>query len=141
MECIELNWMCKHVKKVRSSKAVVLVLNWVKHSFSLWVSLKAYFNLLKRLVRLFLYNSVLKYDVCETKSQLTCVQIQNLNKRTLSVEWIHNSKNKSLDFLSKRNVDFVSIYKLIVINIIEHVSIQRLQSFVNTFSIVNFELW
>ena len=28
------------MKKVRSSQASVLVLNWVKHSFSLWVSLK-----------------------------------------------------------------------------------------------------
>ena len=39
MECIELNRLCKHMKKVRSSQAAIFVLNWVKHSFSLWVSL------------------------------------------------------------------------------------------------------
>ena len=32
------NWLCKHMKKVRSSQAAILVLNWVKHSFSQWVS-------------------------------------------------------------------------------------------------------
>ena len=40
VECIELNWMYKHMEKVRSSQAVILVQNWVKHSFSLWISLK-----------------------------------------------------------------------------------------------------
>ena len=33
MKCIELNWLCKHMKKVRSSQASILVLNWVNHSF------------------------------------------------------------------------------------------------------------
>ena len=42
MECIELNWLCKHMKKVRSSQAAILVMNWVKQSFSLWVSLKTF---------------------------------------------------------------------------------------------------
>ena len=37
---IELNWLCKHTKKVRSSQGIILVMNWVKHSFSLWVSFK-----------------------------------------------------------------------------------------------------
>ena len=41
MECIELNWSCKHRKKARSSQAATIILNWVKHSFSLWVSLKS----------------------------------------------------------------------------------------------------
>ena len=41
MECIELNWSCKHRKKVRSSQGATILLNWVKHSFSLWVSLKS----------------------------------------------------------------------------------------------------
>ena len=36
------NWLCKHIKKVRSSHPAILVLNWIKHSFSLWVSLKYY---------------------------------------------------------------------------------------------------
>ena len=44
IECIiELckhNWFCKHSKKVRSSQPTILVLNWVKHRFSLWVSLR-----------------------------------------------------------------------------------------------------
>ena len=39
MECIELNWLCKHTKKVRSSQPPFPVLNWVKHSLSLWASL------------------------------------------------------------------------------------------------------
>ena len=34
-----INWLCKHMKKVRNSQAAILVLNWVNHSFSLWVSL------------------------------------------------------------------------------------------------------
>ena len=37
MEYKEFNWLGKHMKKVRSSQAAVLVLNW--HSFSLRVSL------------------------------------------------------------------------------------------------------
>ena len=40
MEYIELNWLCKYLKKMRSSQTVILVLNWVKQSSSLWVSLK-----------------------------------------------------------------------------------------------------
>ena len=40
IECIiELNWSCKHIKKVRSSEPTI-ILNWIKHSFSLWVLLK-----------------------------------------------------------------------------------------------------
>ena len=37
IEYIEFNWLCKRMKNVRNSQAVILVLNWVKHSFSLWV--------------------------------------------------------------------------------------------------------
>ena len=33
MECIELNWLFKHTKKVRSSQAAILVLNWEKQFF------------------------------------------------------------------------------------------------------------
>ena len=40
MECIELNWLCKNMKKVRSSQAAIFVLNWIKYSFSLRLSLK-----------------------------------------------------------------------------------------------------
>ena len=39
MECIELNWLCKHMKKVRCNQADILAQNWIKHNFSLWVSL------------------------------------------------------------------------------------------------------
>ena len=31
-ECIEINWLCKHTEKVRSSQAAILVLNWVNFS-------------------------------------------------------------------------------------------------------------
>ena len=31
MECIERNWLCKHIKKIRSSQPAIPVLNWVKH--------------------------------------------------------------------------------------------------------------
>ena len=37
MECTEHNWLCKNMKKVRSSEAAIPLLNRVKHSFSLWV--------------------------------------------------------------------------------------------------------
>ena len=37
--CKELNWLGKHMKKIRSGQAIIFVLNWVKHSFSLWFSL------------------------------------------------------------------------------------------------------
>ena len=40
MECIKLNWLCKHTKKVKSSQTAILALNWVNHSIFLWVSLK-----------------------------------------------------------------------------------------------------
>ena len=40
MECKKLNWLCKHIKKVSSSQANILVLNWVKTQFFfLWVLL------------------------------------------------------------------------------------------------------
>ena len=48
MECIELNWLGKHMKKMSSSQPAIPVLNWVKHQsfpvsivklLSLWVSL------------------------------------------------------------------------------------------------------
>ena len=32
--------MCKHTKKVRSSQAAILVLNWVKENFPLWLLLR-----------------------------------------------------------------------------------------------------
>ena len=39
-----LDWLCKHIEKVRNSQPAILVLNWIKHSFSLWVSLKVLQN-------------------------------------------------------------------------------------------------
>ena len=44
MEFEELNWICKHMKKVRSSQAAILLLNWVKPHLSLWVSLRKLMN-------------------------------------------------------------------------------------------------
>ena len=44
MEFDELNWICKHMKKVRSSQAAILLLNWVKTHLSLWVSLRKLMN-------------------------------------------------------------------------------------------------
>ena len=43
MECVYLNWLCKYMK--RSASLVfqrILVLTWVKHCFSLWVSLREF---------------------------------------------------------------------------------------------------
>ena len=37
IECIELNWLCKHMKKVESSQAAIFVLNWLKQFFSVSV--------------------------------------------------------------------------------------------------------
>ena len=31
IECKELNWLCKHMKKIRISQPAIPVLNWVKH--------------------------------------------------------------------------------------------------------------
>ena len=31
MECIELSWLRKHMKKIRSIQPAITVLNWVKH--------------------------------------------------------------------------------------------------------------
>ena len=31
IECLELNWLCKHIKRIRSSQPAIPVLNWVKH--------------------------------------------------------------------------------------------------------------
>ena len=39
-----LDWFCKHIEKVGNSQPAILVLNWIKHSFSLWVSLKVLQN-------------------------------------------------------------------------------------------------
>ena len=40
IECIkEHNWLFKHLKKVRSSQPAILVLSWIKNTFSLRVSL------------------------------------------------------------------------------------------------------
>ena len=30
MECMELNWLCKRIKKIRSNQAAIPVLNWMK---------------------------------------------------------------------------------------------------------------
>ena len=38
MECIELNWLCKDMTKVRNSQAAIVVTDMSK-TFSLWVSL------------------------------------------------------------------------------------------------------
>ena len=35
MGFIELNWLCKHMQKVRGSQVAIVALNEVKHSFSL----------------------------------------------------------------------------------------------------------
>ena len=53
MECIELNWLCKHMKKVRSSQAAILVLDWIKHSFYLWVLL----NSILRVIKMYKYSN------------------------------------------------------------------------------------
>ena len=39
MECIELNWLCKAHEKGQKQPSSHSLLKWVKHSFSLWVSL------------------------------------------------------------------------------------------------------
>ena len=41
---MELNWLWKHIKKVRSSQPAIIVLNWIKYKFSLWVSLTSNVN-------------------------------------------------------------------------------------------------
>ena len=61
MECIELNWLCKLMKKVKSCQAAIVVLNWVKHGFSLWVSLKKS----KAIMRSLCLNELMVKQVCE----------------------------------------------------------------------------
>ena len=60
IQCIiELNWLCEHIKKIdcvikyqkgQKQPTVILVLNWIKHSFSLGVSLS--WSLVPRLIRI-----------------------------------------------------------------------------------------
>ena len=54
MECIELNWLCEHIKKIRSSKPAIPVLNWVKQQ-SLLVSIVKMHWLTKKRWKLYLY--------------------------------------------------------------------------------------
>ena len=65
-ECIiKLNWLYKHMKKVRSSQPPILVLNWIKHGFSLWVSLC--WNLHLNYIAKFIFESDCKtsfYNIC-----------------------------------------------------------------------------
>ena len=42
MDSIELTRLCKDRKRMRTSQTAILVLNWVKHSFCLWISLKEF---------------------------------------------------------------------------------------------------
>ena len=44
MECRELNWLCKHMDKVRSSQVALLILNWVKQFFPVSI-IKLYMKL------------------------------------------------------------------------------------------------
>ena len=44
IECIELNCLCKHMKKVRSSQAAILVMNWVKQFFPVSIVNKKSFD-------------------------------------------------------------------------------------------------
>ena len=41
---IELDWLRKHMKMIRSSQPAILILNWIIHSFVLWVSLSSKIN-------------------------------------------------------------------------------------------------
>ena len=41
---IELNWLRKHMKMIRSSQPAILILNWIIQSFVLWVSLSSKIN-------------------------------------------------------------------------------------------------
>ena len=43
MECIiELNWLCKHIRKVRSSQPAILLLNWIKQLFPVSIVKSSY---------------------------------------------------------------------------------------------------
>ena len=42
IDSIELTQLCKDRKRMRTSQTAILVLNWVKHSFCLWISLKEF---------------------------------------------------------------------------------------------------
>ena len=68
--------MRKHINKVRSSQPAILVLNWTKNSFSLWVSSKR-----NSLPELFCAKAVLKNptNFTETLRKLYC-QIWGLHK-------------------------------------------------------------
>ena len=46
MECIiELNWLCKHIWKIRSSQPVIIVLNWIKQLFPVSIVKRRTWNL------------------------------------------------------------------------------------------------
>ena len=114
VQCIiELNSLCKHIKKVRSSQAAILVLNWIKHSF-FWVSLNISF-LASNIFYLFLFGALsLKHLVLSYYSnQIFIPTVFPANngfgedvfiKTNISVLVIRLQKTSSEDLLVKTNI-------------------------------------
>ena len=81
MECIELNWLCKHMKKIRSSQTSISINPCTKHSFSLWVSLSCF--------------AVVPRGICGTFDiyrYTKLIIVFTPNFRIFSLFWIHARK-------------------------------------------------
>ena len=86
MECIELNWLCKHMKEVRSSQASIFVINWVKHSFSPWVLFKHgkyFFDVILDL-EILIYLKSKKYLIFNSQQQ----QVQRFYLFTWAIHYV-----------------------------------------------------
>ena len=102
IECIELNWSCKHMKKVRSRQAAILVLNRVKHSFSLWVSLTLFWlipnNILNTKVLLLFFWRVIPLSIFFLIVRKRTLILFSLNKN------IFINKNSSVTCTKKKEI-------------------------------------
>ena len=83
MECIELNWLCKHMKKIRCCQPAIPVLRWVKHQ-SFPVSLKYQIlniqnqkKLMKNILPkfLFIWSNYSSSQLVTTSQLLYCMKI------------------------------------------------------------------
>ena len=94
MKCIELIWLCKPMKKDRNSQASVSIdsctMNWVKHSFSLWVLWTNWRN-------------ILVFPYKEMHSIMTCLKLLKLQYRTLLTSQRLENDQNHLTKISKRD--------------------------------------
>ena len=113
IECIEFNWLYKHINKVKRSQAVILVLNWIKHIFSLWVSLRKDFYRASPMAAsghsslLFSNFSITPFRssrrMCSLKKAVLKLKICNIHRKIPLLEPLFNKFTvKARNFIKKR---------------------------------------